>query len=137
MNWKEKLNVKAKEIASVYEDYTASACDVELSCIEMADWLENELEKNRLAACDSQTSEEREREEEFVNLFLKENHRVPTISDAIEYVRKTMIDRSCELYTNELRQMGRLLVLTCGDNDAAGLIDIEHSTNDFRKSLER
>jgi hypothetical protein len=51
-----------------------------------------EFEKNRLLACENMTDEEWEREEKFVTDFIEKNHRIPTISDAIELTRKDMIN---------------------------------------------
>lgn len=48
-------------------------------------WKEKQFEKNRLAACDAQTPEEAEREMNFAEHIIKEEHRQPTYSDAIEY----------------------------------------------------
>lgn len=62
-----------------------------------------EFENNRLKACDNQTPEEAERESAFVVPFVKEHHRTPTFSDAIEETRKQMIDKACkwiEYYNN-------------------------------------
>lgn len=55
------------------------------------------FEQNRLKACDTQTPEEAERESAFVMPFVKEHHRQPTFSDAIEVTRKQMVDKACEL----------------------------------------
>ena len=55
-----------------------------------------EFENNRLKACDNQTPEEAERESAFVVPFVKEHHRMPTFSDAIEETRKQMIDKICK-----------------------------------------
>ena len=54
------------------------------------------FEQNRLKACDNQTPQEAWREEEFVVPFVKEHHRQPTFSDAIEETRKQMIDKICK-----------------------------------------
>lgn len=62
-----------------------------------------EFENNRLKACDNQTPEEAERESAFVVPFVKEHHRMPTFSDAIEETRRQMIDKACkwiEYYNN-------------------------------------
>ena len=53
-----------------------------------AQWQFSQLEKNRLAACERQTDEEREREQDFVDKILVGEHRQPTYSDAIEYGMK-------------------------------------------------
>lgn len=55
------------------------------------------FEQNRLKACDNQTPEQAWRESEFVVSFVKEHHRTPTFSDAIEGTRKQMIDKACKL----------------------------------------
>jgi hypothetical protein len=55
-----------------------------------------EFENNRIKACDNQTPEEAERESAFVVPFVKEHHRQPTFSDAIEGTRKQMIDKACK-----------------------------------------
>lgn len=51
------------------------------------DYATEELEKNRLTACDNMTEEEAEREQRFVIDFLKKNYRTPTFSDCIEITR--------------------------------------------------
>ena len=62
-----------------------------------------ELEEKRLKACKNLSDEEFEREADFVCKFVKEHHRSPMISDAIEATRKQMIDKACkwiEYYNN-------------------------------------
>lgn len=59
--------------------------DVECTARHFAKWQKEQFEKNRLAACDAQTPEEAEREMNFVEHIIKEEHRQPTYSDAIEY----------------------------------------------------
>ena len=54
------------------------------------------FEQNRLKACDNQTPQEAWREAEFVVPFVKEHHRTPTLSDAIEVTRKQIIDKACK-----------------------------------------
>ena len=61
------------------------------------------FEQNRLKACDNQTPQEVWREAEFVVPFVKEHHRQPTFSDAIEVTRKQMIEKAIkwiEYYNN-------------------------------------
>lgn len=61
------------------------------------------FENNRLKACDNQTPEQAWRESEFVVPFVKEHHRTPTFSDAIEETRKQMIEKAIkwiEYYNN-------------------------------------
>lgn len=49
------------------------------------EWQKEQLEKNRLAACDKQTEEEAEIESDFVMNIIKNEHRQPTFDDAIKY----------------------------------------------------
>ena len=57
-----------------------------LDAIEFgAKWKEEQLEKNRLAACDAQTEEEAEIERNFVMSIIEKEHRQPTFDDAIKY----------------------------------------------------
>ena len=62
---------------------------------------QEQFEKNRLAACDAQTPEEAERETDFVDKHIKEQHRMPTYSDAIEYGIKLQKEK-----TDKLKQLG-------------------------------
>ena len=55
------------------------------SFIEGAKWQKEQFEKNRLAACDKQTEEEAEREQDFVIGIIENEHRQPTFDDAIKY----------------------------------------------------
>lgn len=50
-----------------------------------AEWMAGQFEKNRLAASDAQTDEEYERETDFVDKIIREKHRTPTFSDAINF----------------------------------------------------
>lgn len=66
-----------------------------------------EFENNRLKACDNLTPEEAERESAFVVPFVKEHHRAPTFSDAIEVTRKRMSDKACKIYCDDLCEHSR------------------------------
>ena len=59
--------------------------DVEMACKLGANWQKEQFEKNRLAACDRQTEEEAEREQDFVTGIIENEHRKPTFDDAIKY----------------------------------------------------
>lgn len=59
------------------------------------------FEQNRLKACDNQTPQEAWREAEFVVPFVKEHHRTPTFSDAIEVTRKETVKK----LLNELKRI--------------------------------
>lgn len=69
---------------------TFDGTDIEDAFKDGAEWQKEQFEKNRLAACDAQTPEEAEREMDFVEHIIKEEHRHPTYSDAIEYGMKKM-----------------------------------------------
>ncbi|MFW5517337.1 MAG: hypothetical protein ACOCPA_00600 [Segatella copri] len=60
-------------------------CELVKAFKDGAQWEEKQFEKNRLAACDAQTKKEADREWNFVEKMIKEEHRQPTYSDAIEY----------------------------------------------------
>ena len=64
------------------------------------DYATEELEKNRLTACDNMTKEEAEREQRFVINFLSKNSRTPTFSDCIEITRRDTIDKVVKLLEN-------------------------------------
>lgn len=70
-----------------------------LGILDCFDYFEN----NRLKACDNQTPQEAWREAEFVVPFIKEHHRTPTFSDAIEETRKQMIEKALEWMRKEIR----------------------------------
>lgn len=100
-----------------------------------------EFENNRLKACDNQTPEEAERESAFVVPFVKEHHRMPTFSDAIEVTRKRMSDKACKIYCDDLCERSR-----CGmcyykyDHKAQVKNDFKYSECEtlkmFRKDME-
>lgn len=100
-----------------------------------------EFENNRLKACDTQTPEEAERESAFVVPFVKEHHRIPTFSDAIEVTRKQMTDKACKIYCDDLCERSR-----CGmcyykyDHKAQVKNDFKYSECEtlkmFRKDME-
>lgn len=67
-----------------------------------AQWQFSQLEKNRLAACDRQTEEEREREQDFVDKIVFGEHRQPTYSDAIEYGIKLQQEKIEDVLLSEV-----------------------------------
>lgn len=54
-------------------------------------------EEVRLKKCDDMTEEEYNRETAFVDWYLKNGRSTPTYSDAIEWARKEVINKACEL----------------------------------------
>lgn len=99
------------------------------------------FEQNRLKACNNQTPEEAARESAFVVPFVKEHHRTPTFSDAIEETRKRMSDKACKIYCDNLCERSR-----CGmcyykyDHKAQVKNDFKYSECEtlkmFRKDME-
>ena len=76
-----------------------------------AKWKEEQLEKNRLAACDKQTEEEAEIEFDFVMGIVENEHRQPTFDDAIEYgiqLQKTKDQETIETAIHHAYHNGRL-----------------------------
>ena len=54
-------------------------------------------EEVRLKKCDDMTEAEYNREIAFVDWYLKNGKGTPTYSDAIEWTRKEVINKACEL----------------------------------------
>ena len=54
-------------------------------------------EEVRLKKCDDMTEAEYNREIAFVDWYLKNGKGTPTYSDAIEWARKEVINKACEL----------------------------------------
>lgn len=95
------------------------------------DYALEEFENNRLKACETQTPEEAERESAFVVPFVKEHHRTPTFSDAIEATRKQIIDKICKWLEEHLYDEA----YTFRDNEGTW-IDIESVISDLKKAIE-
>lgn len=73
--------------------------------VKGAMWMQELFENNRLAHCDSMTEEEYNRESDFVSNFIKEHHRTPTFSDAIEITREQMIDKACDVFADMINEV--------------------------------
>ena len=54
-------------------------------------------EEVRLKKCDDMTEAEYNRETAFADWYLKNGRSTPTYSDAIEWARKEVINKACEL----------------------------------------
>ena len=74
-----------------------------------AKWQFDQLEKNRLAACDKQTEEEAEIERDFFMSIVENEHRQPTFDDAIKYGMRL---REEQMVANAID--GRLYSTICG-----------------------
>lgn len=80
-------NVYNEALASIYEGaYIAGA--KEQKAID---------EEVRLKKCDDMTEAEYEREVAFAEWYHKNGNGTPTFSDAIEWERKEVINKACEL----------------------------------------
>ena len=97
------------------------------------DYALEEFENNRLKACDNQTPEEAERESAFVVPFVKEHHRMPTFSDAIEETRKQMIDKAIKWLEENA---DKYLLNTWGGTGYVPKCSIR-LFGDFRKAMEK
>ena len=93
-----------------------------------------EFENNRLKACDNQTPQEAWRESEFVVPFVKEHHRTPTFSDAIEETRKQMIDKICKWIDDNAFEYVK--TETVGIMENYKRFDSEKMITDLKKVIE-
>ena len=89
------------------------------------------FEQNRLKACDNQTPQEAWREAEFVVPFVKEHHRTPTFSDAIEETRKQICDKICDWIEKHLYDEAYLF----RDNEGTW-VDTDLVVDDLKKAME-
>ena len=89
------------------------------------------FEQNRLKACDNQTPEQAWREAEFVVPFVKEHHRTPTFSDAIEITRKQIFDKICDWIEKHLYDEAYLF----RDNEGTW-VDTDLVIDDLKKVIE-
>lgn len=88
------------------------------------------FEQNRLKACNNQTPQEAWREAEFVVPFVKEHHRTPTFSDAIEVTRKQIIDKICDWIKQHLYDEAYLF----RDNEGTW-VDTDLVVDDLKKAM--
>ena len=93
-----------------------------------------EFENNRLKACDNQTPQEAWRESEFVVPFVREHHRVPTFTDAIEITRKQMIDKICKWIDDNAFEY--VETKTVGIMENYKRFDSEKMITDLKKAME-
>ena len=89
------------------------------------------FEDNRLKACGNQTPQEAWRESEFVVPFVKEHHRTPTFSDAIEVTRKQIIDKIGDWIEKHLYDEAYLF----RDNEGTW-VDTDLVVEDLKKAME-
>ena len=81
-------------------------------------------EEVRLKKSDSMTRTEYEREVAFAEWYLKNGKGTPTYSDAIEWTRRELIDKACEIVRNIINEY-------FGDGEQSCKIE-----DTFRKAME-
>ena len=64
-----------------------------------------------------------------MNWYFKKRKEIPTYSDAIEWARKTTIDKACEWLKNNWREYV--------NQDRDGMILFGHWESNFRKAMEK
>lgn len=111
-----RIEERAKEYASKKADISLSAVYNEvLASIYEEGYIAGATEQKaideevRLKKCDDMTEAEYEREVAFAEWYNKNGKGTPTYSDAIEWTRKEVIEKACEL----LKEVG---VLTDDDS---------------------
>ncbi len=62
--------------------------EFESIAIYFANWQKEQIEKNRIAACDRQTEDQYKREVALISELMEKENRLPTVSDGIEYGMK-------------------------------------------------
>ena len=106
-----RIEERAKEYASKKADISLSAVYNEaLASIYEEAYIAGAKEQKaideevRLKKCDDMTEAEYEREVAFAEWYNKNGKGTPTYSDAIEWVRRKLIDNACEcdLFENEV-----------------------------------
>ena len=87
-------------------------------------------EEVRLKKSDSMTQAEYDREVAFADWYLKNGTGTPTYSDAIEWTRKEVINKACELLDNYLMEIGY------PDDWMRDSPNMESGKERFRKAME-
>ena len=83
------LEEAAYQFGNCFENYFGLTS---MSFIKGAKWQKEQMEKNRIAHCDSITEEQYNLETGFLDSFLDKNKRMPTFLDAIEYGMKKAME---------------------------------------------
>ena len=81
-------------------------------------------EEVRLKKCDDMTEAEYEREVAFAEWYNKNGKGTPTYSDAIEWARRELIDKACEIVRNIINEY-------FGDGEQSCKVE-----DTFRKAME-
>ena len=82
-------------------------------------------EEVRLKKCDDMTQAEYEREVAFADWYHQNGKGTPTYSDAIEWTRRELIDKACEIVRNIINEY-------FGDGEQSYKVE-----DTFRKAMEK
>ena len=82
-------------------------------------------EEVRLKKCDDMTEAEYEREVAFADWYHQNGKGTPTYSDAIEWTRRELIDKACEIVRNIINEY-------FGDGEQSYKVE-----DTFRKAMEK
>ena len=82
-------------------------------------------EEVRLKKCDDMTQAEYEREVAFADWYHQNGKGTPTYSDAIEWTRRELIDKACEIVRNIINEY-------FGDEEQSYKVE-----DTFRKAMEK
>ena len=82
-------------------------------------------EEVRLKKCDDMTEAEYEREVAFADWYHQNGKGTPTYSDAIEWTRRELIDKACEIVRNIINEY-------FGDEEQSYKVE-----DTFRKAMEK
>ena len=116
---------------SIEEKAKEYAPDTFLSALERKAYIAGAQEQKaideevRLKKCDDMTQAEYEREVAFADWYHQNGKGTPTYSDAIEWTRRELIDKACEIVRNIINEY-------FGDEEQS--YEVEDT---FRKAMEK
>ena len=116
---------------SIEEKAKEYAPDTFLSALERKAYIAGAQEQKaideevRLKKCDDMTQAEYEREVAFAEWYCQNGKGTPTYSDAIEWTRRELIDKACEIVRNIINEY-------FGDGEQSYKVE-----DTFRKAMEK
>ena len=116
---------------SIEEKAKEYAPDTFLSALERKAYIAGAQEQKtideevRLKKCDDMTQAEYEREVAFADWYHQNGKGTPTYSDAIEWTRRELIDKACEIVRNIINEY-------FGDGEQSYKVE-----DTFRKAMEK
>ena len=116
---------------SIEEKAKEYAPDTFLSALERKAYIAGAQEQKtideevRLKKCDDMTQAEYEREVAFADWYHQNGKGTPTYSDAIEWTRRELIDKACEIVRNIINEY-------FGDEEQSYKVE-----DTFRKAMEK